>query len=147
MARPMWSLGSLERTGFSRILRLNSPIFRPYYLSITFDGLETVGSSKMQELRMACPPKSCGKCKFCNQAQEPAAHLLFHCCFSRRISMNLKYWCALIDIQEHQWTVIPTAKDWWRDVIQKIEQSWKVLASPWCLYRQKFLWREMPGFM
>jgi hypothetical protein len=58
-------------------------------------------------------------CKLFNRVQKSPTHILFQCCFSRRIWTSLKSWFKLIYIQPQEWTMIYSAKYWWREVIQK----------------------------
>jgi hypothetical protein len=55
-------------------------------------------------------------CNLCNQSQWSGTHLLFKCGFTIWVSCTLKNWLGPQDINP---------RDWWVDIIHKIEQSKK----------------------
>jgi hypothetical protein len=84
---------------------------------------------------------NCENFELFNQVQESAAHLLFHCRFTRPIWESLKSWLGLLDIQPQDWTALHSIKKWWRDVIKKISQHGKAIASLAMLLSWE-IWKE-----
>ena len=82
-----------------------------------------------------------GRCKLCDQVQESAALLLFQSRFSTRVWTTVKSWFGMHAISLSDWSVIPSIKDWWVEVIYGRSHHARALASMAMLISWEF-WKE-----
>jgi hypothetical protein len=78
----------------------------------------------------------------CNQTQETAAHLLFHCRYSKRLWGMVKSWIGIPSIHLHAWTDDLNLEGWWSKLLNEASDNRKALSSiimlvSWTIWKER----------